>query len=315
MTDLTSLGYPEGYHLGLSFILWNIFIVVVAGLGIMLYLNAKKSDLFNVKEMLFAKSFLYICTSIEYVLIQIGVFFTQFFFQFYFLSGFIFCLSSTFYYYYWEKNLTSIKRIPTISMGVSSIIALIAFITSIFFLELSEFLMDFLVFTILSLLTLAVVLYIYLIYVFTKNVKGISTIVSIVWMGGAILCIIGASFDLPPGVKIFPPPLVLYIAPLLYMIGWSMSFYGISKMFAQISSYYAQTQKCAVHRGAIEKGKTVYYCPSCGITYCESCFNQVIKKDGCWNCRKGAEVEIEEEWKVDQVIELKKADRQKQKDQ
>ena len=81
--------------------------------------------------------------------------------------------------------------------------------------------------------------------------------------------------------------------------------------FSQISSYYAQTQKCVVHRGVIEKGKTVYYCPSCGITYCESCFNQVIKKDGCWNCQKGAEVEIEEEWKAEIVVEIEKAEKHK----
>jgi len=313
MTDLTSLGYPEGYHLGFSFILWIIFMVVVAALGIKLYLNARKSDLINVKEMFRAKGFLYIGISINFSLIQIGVFFSHFFFQFYFLGALILCFSSTFYFYYWEKNLTSIKRIPTISIGVSSIIALIALITSFIFLELLKFLMDFFLFTVLSLFTLALVLYFYLVYVFTKNVKGISTIVSKIWMVGVILIIISPSFDIPPGVKIFPPFIVLYIAPILYMIGLIMSFYGVNKMFAQISSFYAQTQKCAVHRGKIEKGKTVYYCPSCGIVYCETCFNQVIKKDGCWNCRKGAEVEIEEEWKADIVVELEKADKHKSK--
>ena len=316
MTDLTSLGYPEGYHLGISFILWNIVIVVVAALGIKLYLNARKSDLINVKEVFRAKFVFYICVSIFHLLTQIGVFFTQFFFQFYYLGGFIGFFGSTFYLHYWEKNLTSIKRIPTISSGAGSILFFIAFITSIFFLDLPIFLMDFLIFTAFSLFTLAhFVLYNYLIYSFTKNVKGVSTRVSVIWMGGVILANICIFFENPPGVKIFPPFIVLYIAPLLYMIGLIMAVYGISKMFAQISSYYAQTQKCAVHRGAIEKGKTVYYCPSCGIVYCETCFKQVIKKDGCWNCRKGADVEIEKEWKVDQVVELKKADKNRPKNQ
>ncbi len=84
-------------------------------------------------------------------------------------------------------------------------------------------------------------------------------------------------------------------------------------LFTQISSYYAYTQKCAVHRGTIKKGNPIHYCPSCGIVYCETCFNQVIKRDGCWNCRKGADVEIEEEWKFNQVIEPKKADKPKHK--
>jgi len=42
MTDLSSLGYPQGYHLGLSAILWWIFIIVTIILGIGLYLNARK---------------------------------------------------------------------------------------------------------------------------------------------------------------------------------------------------------------------------------------------------------------------------------
>ena len=90
------------------------------------------------------------------------------------------------------------------------------------------------------------------------------------------------------------------------MIGMSMAIYGINKLFAQISSYYAQTQKCAVHRGTIEKGNTIHYCPSCGIVYCETCFTQVITKDGCWNCRQGADLESEKEWKSEQVVEVKK---------
>jgi hypothetical protein len=92
-----------------------------------------------------------------------------------------------------------------------------------------------------------------------------------------------------------------------------MAYYGITKNFVYISSYYAQTQKCAVHRGSIGKGNTVHYCPSCGITYCDTCFNKVIVNDGCWNCRKGADPEIEKEWKIEQAIEIKKANKLKPK--
>ncbi len=51
MTDLTSLGYPPGYHLGVSSVLWIISIVVIAPLGVFLYLKARKSDMINVKEL------------------------------------------------------------------------------------------------------------------------------------------------------------------------------------------------------------------------------------------------------------------------
>jgi hypothetical protein len=132
-------------------------------------------------------------------------------------------------------------------------------------------------------------------------------------MAGMALTMIALGFDNPPAVQILPSFMVLYLAPLLYVIGLTFATYGITILFAQISSYYAQVQKCAVHRGTIGKGSTMYYCPSCGITYCESCYNQVIKKDGCWNCRYGAEVEIEKDWKVEEIIEVKMGSKSKTK--
>ena len=309
MTDLTSLGYPSGYHLGFSSVLWWIFIIITAILGLGLYLNARKSDLINIKEMLRAKSIVYICTSIEFSLIQVAVFFPDIFLHYYFLGIFLACISLVIYLYYWEKNLTSIKRIPTIFTGISTIVAVIALTASIFFPDLPNFLWDFLILPTLLLVTIGFVLYIYLIYVFSKNVKGVSTKVSKVWMGGMILFLIALFFEHPPGVKMFPEFIVFYVSPIIYTFGLSMAFYGITKLFPQISSFYAQTQRCAVHRGTIEKGNPIHYCSSCGIVYCETCFNQVIIKDGCWNCRKGVELENEKEIIIDDTIELDKKDK------
>ena len=309
MTDLTSLGYPSGYHLGFSFIFWWIFIIVTAILGLGLYLNARKTDLINVKEMLRAKSFFYICISIQTSLIQVAVFFPDIFSQFYFTGGVLVGFSLFIYLYYWEKNLTSIKRIPTIFGGASTIVEVIGLLASIFFPDLPNFFWYFLLLTILLPVTISFILYIYLIYAFSKNVKGVSTKVSIVWMVGVILGLISLLFEHAPGVKIFPTFVVFYVSPIFYMIGNSMAFYGIIKLFPQISSFYAQTQRCAVHRGTIEKGNTIHYCSSCGIVYCETCFNQVIIKDGCWNCRKGVELENEKEKIIDDTIELDKKDK------
>ena len=294
MTDLTSLGYPQGYHLGVSSLLWWIFVIVIMILGAKLYLNAKKSELINVKEMLRAKSFLYICTSIGISLTQVGVFFPDVLLQFYVTGAFFSGISSVIYYYYWEKNLTSIKRIPTISTGISTIILVIILIGSIFFPDLPNFLLNFLTLTNLLLVTIAFILYIYLIYGFSRDVKGgLITRVGWIWMGGMVLALLALFFDNIP--SIFPTFVVFYVSPLFYMIGNILAFYGITKLFVQISSFYAQTQRCAVHRGTIEKGNPIYYCSSCGIAYCETCFTQVIKRDGCWNCRKGVELENEKE--------------------
>ena len=81
MSELTELGYPQGYHMGLSAIVWWITIVVIAILGIILYLNAKKSDLINVKEMLRAKSFAYLCLTIQYFLIQLRIMVSYYFWE------------------------------------------------------------------------------------------------------------------------------------------------------------------------------------------------------------------------------------------
>ena len=312
MTDLTSLGYPQGYHMGFSAILWWIAIVVLLILAILLYLNARKSDLINVKEMLLSKSFLYICIAIQISLIQVGALYSESFVLFLLIGTSLSMTSLTIYFYFWEKNLTSMKHIPVISTGAASTTAIIALIIYILFMDLilTIFLIDILVPIILGLMIFAFLFYIYLIFVFSKYVKGVRTRVAVTWIVGVL---IGNSIFLehPPGVNVAPSFLVLYISPILFMIYHSMIVYGSITLFTQISSYYAQTQKCAVHRGIIEKGNTVYYCPSCRIVYCDTCFNQVIKKDGCWNCQQGADPEIEKEWKIEQVLEPKKGHKPK----
>ena len=310
MTDLTSLGYPQGYHLGFSSLLWWIFIIVTAILGLGLYLNARKSDLINVKEMLRAKFYLYICTSIQVSLIQVAVFLPNFL-QFYFLGAVFTTFSNTFYFYYWEKNLTRIKRIPTISVGTSFIVTFIALIISIFITDLPDILLNLIILSILLLNTITLVLYIYLIYVFSRDIKGgHMTIVGWIWIVGTVLTIL-ALFIEHIGVKFFPTFISFYLSPIIYMFGLSMAFYGITKLFPHISSFYAYTQRCAVHLGTIEKGNPIHYCSSCGIAYCETCFNNVIKKDGCWNCRKGAELEDDKELLIDDVLETNKPDKLK----
>ncbi len=314
MTDLTSLGYPQGYHLGISSVLWWIYIIVTLILGFGLYLNAKKSDLINVKEILRAKAFFYIGTAIHLLMTQVGVFFPDTFLLFYFFGIFCTTLPATFYFHYWEKNLTSIKRIPTISSGASTIFTFISLILSIFFPDFPLFIWDFLNLIILSFLSLSFVLYVYLVYFFSKNVKGGHlTVVGWIWLSGIVIAIIVNYIEHPPGVKIIPEFILFYIAPILFICSFLLAFYGVTKLLPQISSFYNQTQKCAVHRGTIEKGTPIHYCSSCGIVYCETCFNKVIINDGCWNCRKGADIEEEKVKDSVQILESDKPDKPKVK--
>jgi len=307
MTDPTSLGYPLGYHLGISSILWGIFIVFTVVLGLGLFANARKSDLINVKEVLRAKSSFYIGTSTGFLLIQAGVLFPDNFLQFYYLGLFSTMLPATFYFYYWEKYLTVIKRIPTISMGSSCILTSFAIILSLLIPELPLVIWDLMTLAIFSLLSLSFVLYLYLVYLFSKNTKGGHfTTVGAIWLTGITIGLIANFVEHPPGVIIVPKFILLYINPIMYMCSFLLAFLGITKLLSQISSYYAQTQKCAVHRGKIEKGNPIHYCSSCGIVYCEKCFSNVIAKDGCWNCRKGVEFEKETDKIEIKGIDLKK---------
>ena len=312
MNDLTSLGYPPGYHLGFSAILWWIFIIIMIILGIGLYLNAKKSDLINVKEMLRAKSLLYICVGIQFSLIQIAVFFPNYFVQIFIPSGFLVGIPMTIYLYYWEKNLTSIKQIPTISVGMSNIVLFISLLVFFFFPGLINILWDMFTLLFYLLVIIAFVLYIYLIYSFSSKVKGGKiSMVGGIWIGGIIFGLIGNFFENRPAVTIFPDFITYYFLPIMMMLGYIIPYYGITKLFTQISSYYATTQKCAVHRGIIEKGNIIHTCPSCRIVYCETCFNDVIKKDGCWNCRKKFEHVSEKKELDEPILELKEAEKPK----
>jgi hypothetical protein len=305
MTDLTSLGYPQGYHLGFSAVIWWISIAVSLFLGTKLYFKARKSDLVNVKDMLRAKAITFIVGGINHSLLQIIVFFPSYFLQVRSLGLLLASFSFTFYYYNWEKYLTTINRIPTISTGVATIVALIEFIIIIFIPDVFDLSYNLLNLIYLLLLVVASVLYIYLIFIFSRNVKGVSRTVSWIWMGGMVLTHMYFIIEFPPGAGILPEFIVYYFPSVLLMVGMSMTYYGINTLFTHISSYYAQTQKCAVHRGIIEKGNPIHYCSSCGIVYCEQCFNEVIKKDGCWNCRKSFEPESKKKLFDDPIIELK----------
>ena len=41
----------------------------------------------------------------------------------------------------------------------------------------------------------------------------------------------------------------------------------------------------------------MFYCPGCNTVYCDACYTQVVKKDGCWNCGAGGNSESDLEFK------------------
>lgn len=287
MTDLSSFGYPQGYHQGLSAILWIICIIGIFIIGVKLLLNSRKIALINGKQMYRAKGILYTLGSFQ-LYIQIGIFFPNYFQLLFSIATFIYCLTLINYFYKFEKNLTSIKFIPTLLVSICFIIACICLIDSLFFNTIRiTLLLDFLtiydvlIYIFSFLYIIAFLIYIFLILKFAKNTKGNHNKAGGIWVIGVILALISL-LDQPPIVGTLPSIVIFYGFPIMYFIGAYLMFYGVNRLFIQISSFYNQTHKCTVHRGFIE-GK-VHYCPSCKITYCGICFEQVIKQDGCWNC-------------------------------
>ncbi|MFX0102064.1 MAG: hypothetical protein ACFFCS_21035 [Candidatus Hodarchaeota archaeon] len=200
--------------------------------------------------------------------------------------------------------MTSIKRVPTVFAGVSFITSAIGLLFLLGTPDLSTNLVNFSNLIYYWATTLSFVLYCYLIYQFSVNVKGMkSRKISIAWIGGVIMLMSGSFLDSASGVQLSPGFLVFYGAPVITTIGMILAFYSVNKLFFRISSYYTQTQKCTVHRGEIGKGNPLYSCPSCDIVYCMPCYDQVIKKEGCWNCGKGSVVDMKEKQIVEPDLE------------
>ena len=113
--------------------------------------------------------------------------------------------------------------------------------------------------------------------------------------------------DYPPMyliIPFFPPD----VSPI-FLIGSAILFgYALLGLVDGITAYYNQEHICTIHRGRIEKNASIYYCPSCTTPYCSKCYEQVIKKDGCWNCGHGVPEKEDEGWKSKKEGEEEKFD-------
>ena len=94
------------------------------------------------------------------------------------------------------------------------------------------------------------------------------------------------------------PEFFMIFSPLILISNIFLWYYGLNGVVDGISSYYHQERVCIVDRGIIPKNVHVFYCPNCLAIYCEKCYEEVIKKDGCWNCGKGYGSTKEEEWQA-----------------
>lgn len=289
---LSPEGYPEGYHLGASLALWLIVIILDMFYGTYFLLQVYKSQLINEKEIYRGTGLLCIGGGFLFLLMQIGVFFPDKYFLYYFGGATVLVGFAGFYFYYWEKNLVNLKKIPTIIIIINFSIYIITIFMILFFRVSSLVYIAFIeLLTIFSGL-IANILIIIFVFLFIRKVKGILRNKGVLLIIGSSSFFLGQFIDHPPGMFILPE-LFIMLSPLVYIISFSLIFLGIKGIADNISSYYNQAHICLVHRGKIKMDDHFYYCPKCSTIYCQNCYEQVIKHDGCWNCGERGNLELE----------------------
>jgi len=293
-------GYPADFHLGISMIFWFIFVVMALIISTLFILKALRTPLINRKELYIGYASTYFGLSTGLILIQIGVFFPSFFSLSISLSMIIVSFSGILLVYYWEKNLINLKKFPTIWMILVFFLTLLDFIY-VNILGIRIFGQMLIIFALLSLISVGFIFI--LLILFAKRVIGNLRIRGILIIFSFIFLYIGFITDHPPVVTFYPEILSI-VSPISFIIGLVMYYLGIKGICEGITSYYNQAQICTIHRGKISKGTHIYFCPNCNTSYCERCYEQVIKKEGCWNCQEGVKTEDEDKWEREVISKI-----------
>ncbi len=296
-------GYPADFHLGISMIFWFIFIVMALIISTSFILKALRTPLINRKELYIGYASTYFGLSTALILIQIGVFFPNFFLLLTSLAVMILSFSAIVLVYYWEKNLISLKKFPTIWMILLFFLNLIDLI---YLVILGTHFFEFfgqmkIIFTLLTLISVAFIFV--LLILFTKRVIGNLRIRGLLIIFSFIFLYIGIITDHPPVVTFYPKILSI-VSPISFIIGLVMYYFGIKGICEGITSYYNQAQICTIHRGKISKGTHIYFCPNCNTNYCQKCYEQVIMKEGCWNCQEGVKTEDDDKWESEVISKI-----------
>jgi len=303
-------GYPSDYHLGISLYFWLIFISIMLIFGTFFLIKAYKTNLLNQKELYLGNGMILYGLGFDFIFIQVAVLFPALFIILFSTGSILLLGFIMFFIYYYEKNLVNLKKIPTICSVIIFIIILLNFFYVIFNRTL---IFEFFTAVALILLIITNFYVIILIVVFTKRTIGVLRTTGYIWISSYVLLFTGAFLDHPPFITLLPEVFAL-ITPIIFIIGGILWFYSSKRLCDGIISYYNQAQICTIHRGKISKDTHIYYCPNCNTNYCEKCYEQVIKKEGCWNCQEGVKPEDEDKWEREVIskIEVGKGFKKKQ---
>ncbi|MFX1443832.1 MAG: hypothetical protein ACFFHV_10500, partial [Promethearchaeota archaeon] len=229
---------------------------------------------------------------LSFLFIQIGAFNLKYFALFMSISVTVLSFSLIYFIYIWEKNVINYKKIPTF---YSVFLFVFSLINTILILVFSEA-----IFTLFSTLyvVLAFILIVFILALmmhFTLKVIGTLRIRALSCFLAVLFINLGGITDHPPVINIAPKFFMIF-SPLILISNIFLWYYGLNGVVDGISSYYHQERRCIVDRGIIPKNVHIFYCPNCSAIYCEKCYKEVIKKDGCWICGEGFESTKKEEW-------------------
>jgi len=303
-------GYPADFHLGFSMIIWVVFISIMLIFGTFFLIKAYKTNLLNQKELYIGNGMVMYGMGSTFIFIQVAVLFPALFIILFSAASMSLLGFNMFFIYYFEKNLVNLKKIPTIYSVIIFIFALLNF----FYVIINRtFIFEFFG-TLNVFLTMIGYFYVFiLIVVFIKRTIGVLRTTGYIWISSLVLLYTGGFLDHPPVVTLLPEVFAL-ITAIIFIIGGILWFYSNKRLCDGIIAYYNQTQICTIHRGKITKDTHIYYCPNCSTNYCEKCYEQVIKKEGCWNCQEGVKTEDEDKWEREAIskIEVGKGFKKKQ---
>jgi hypothetical protein len=277
-------GYPAYFHLGFPIFIWLIFILIMLIFGTSFFIKGYKTKLLNQKELYIGNGMTMYGFFFTFFFIQLGALFPAIFIILLSASSLSLLGFNTLFIYYFEKNLVNLNKIPTIYSVFASIISLLNLLYAIINgTMINEF------FGIVSVILIMIqMFYVFiLIVVFIKRTIGVLRTTGYIWIISYFLFSNGGFFEHPPLVSLLPDVFAL-ITPTIFIIGGILWFYSNKILVNSILSYYNQAHICTVHRGTIPKGEPIHYCSSCNTIYCQNCYKQVIKKEGCWNCGIGS---------------------------
>lgn len=303
-------GCLPDYKIGLSIPIWIAYYISGAIVGFLFLLKARRADLINRKELYRVSALFFLFqNTIGIFLFQLAVFIPKYF---YLLTNLGWICTAAFtlpFAYYWEKYTVNLKKIPTIISSILLILSLLNFMLYLIYGTVPESLVLLFMVFIVSVMLLFIVL----IVKFILTVVGKLRNYGIILFCYIICILLAAILDHPPGCMV---PYSSIISPILFLLAVIFYYFGLSRVIDSITTFYSQIHICTIHRGKIEKGQHIYYCPSCNTTYCERCYDQVIKSDGCWNCGYGLEDDKNEAWKIKEpdIVGEKSLDKNKKRD-